>query len=76
MPILALVLIIIGGIGILIGIGTLIWAWISEEVAVSHNPHPLITILLSFMVGQVFFNAGIAYWLGQIQGTLNVMFGS
>jgi len=59
MPIIALILMGIGGLGILISIVTFLYAFARLEV---ESPVDRVTIG-SFLIGQAFFNAGIIYWL-------------
>ena len=59
MPIVALILMGIGGLGILISIVTYLYAFARLEV---ESPFDRATIG-SFLIGQAFFNAGIVYWL-------------
>ena len=59
MPTIALVLMGIGAVGILISIVTFLYALANLE---AESPFDRATIG-SFLIGQAFFNAGIAYWL-------------
>ena len=59
MPTVALFLMGIGAFGILISIVSFLYALANREV---ESPFDRATIG-SFLIGQVFFNAGIVYWL-------------
>ena len=61
MPTIALVLMGIGGIGIIMSVVAFLYGLVNLEEEWPFDRF----IIGSFIIGQAFFNAGIAYWLLQ-----------